>query len=344
MAVDEAVDCGAEGPDVRGACVVGEFGGLVAEGSDAVAGVFLLVGEGGEAEVGEHDVRVRARAGCGRAEEDILRFDVAVEDLREVAALGDGGVAWLGGAAEVDVREGFGEVRQRVPDEAFGDAGVVEDVVFVDFLEGVERAVFVVEFRAHGVVGVVEEVEDAWVRAEYVLQDVGFAGLLVVVGAQDQVRCVEEGLDGDEASGRVVELEEVAVAFTAFTQSAETVHLLVRNTRESVIPLPGCYVAMSPGGTSIDGLDSFGSDICETVGIFNGSFGFIYRVSVMLSRRRTIEPTATRGFGNATGRERLILLAGFVHDDLPFVRLLRLVGLRGRPWGIESLAVECWKR
>lgn len=74
----EEMDGRADGPDVRGDGVRGELRGLVHWSADEG----ILGGEeagGGEAEVGEDSVGVAGLAG-GVVEEDVVRFDVAVDN------------------------------------------------------------------------------------------------------------------------------------------------------------------------------------------------------------------------------------------------------------------------
>lgn len=79
-----------------------------------------------EAEIREDDLGVGFRAGVvgmGRRalEEDVARFDVAVDNtepfIRTGLAAGGGGAV----VAVVDERQGFGELEVGVPDESLGD-------------------------------------------------------------------------------------------------------------------------------------------------------------------------------------------------------------------------------
>ena len=64
---------------------------------------------GREAEVGEDDVGVASMAGDGRAEEDVVGFDVAVDDAGPVTGWGIG-VSGIVVVAVVEEGEGFGDL------------------------------------------------------------------------------------------------------------------------------------------------------------------------------------------------------------------------------------------
>ena len=178
---------GARSPDVRVYGVEGQLRGLVGRGADVVfPGAVGEVG-GREAEVAEDDGRVfsgaaaaaAARSG-GEFEEDVVGFDVAVEDGAPVwwfRAIGVGTVD-----AGVEEGEGGGEGGEGVPEETFGDEGLVEDVVFFEGDEVAAIAVFHPAFDLReGIVEVVEFGQVGVHVAEDVADDVDFGGDVVDV-------------------------------------------------------------------------------------------------------------------------------------------------------------------
>ena len=190
---------GARGPDVRVYGVEGELRGLVGGRADVVfPGAVGEVG-GREAEVAEDEGWVFGIAGSGgEFEEDVVGFDVAVEDGAPVWGFRAIGVGTVD--AGVEEGEGGGEGGEGVPEETFGDEGMVEDVVFFESDEVAAIAVFHPAFDLReGVVEVVEFREVGVHVAEDVADDVDFGGDVV-----DVVDHAAGRFEGEQLTGCLV--------------------------------------------------------------------------------------------------------------------------------------------
>lgn len=113
-----------QGPNIALAGMERDFRALVRQGADEVVCGSL---GGGEAEIGEDEVRVAVGVVVG-FEEDVGGFDVAVDDGVEAFVGTTTRVEGEAVVAGVDEGEGFGELEEDVPDEGFGDVGLVGDV------------------------------------------------------------------------------------------------------------------------------------------------------------------------------------------------------------------------
>lgn len=212
---------GARGPDVRVYGVEGQLRGLVSRGADVVFPGPVGEAGGREAEVAEDEGRVFGIAGSGREfEEDVIGFDVAVEDGAPVwwfRAIGVGTVD-----AGVEEGEGGGEGGEGVPEETFGDEGVVEDVVFFKGDEVAAIAVFHPAFDLRE--RVVEVVEFGEIRvhvAEDVADDVDFGG--------DVVNIVDHAagrFEGEQLTSRLV-LAKFDFAEPAFADVSDPVEIFL---------------------------------------------------------------------------------------------------------------------
>lgn len=216
---------GARGPDVRVYGVEGQLRGLVGRGADVVfSGAVGEVG-GREAEVAEDEgwvfgATAAARSGGGEFEEDVIGFDVAVED---------GAPVWWFRAVRVgtvDPRveegEGGGEGGEGVPEETFGDEGLVEDVVFFESDEVAAIAVFHPAFDLReGMVEVVEFWEVGVHVAEDITDDVDFGGDVV-----DVVDHAAGRFEGEQLTGRLV-LAKFDFAEPAFANVSDPVEIFL---------------------------------------------------------------------------------------------------------------------
>ena len=180
----------------------GQLRGLVGRGADVVfPGAVGEVG-GREAEVAEDEGWVfgaaTTRRSGGEFEEDVVGFDVAVEDGAPVWWFRTIGVGTVD--AGVEEGEGGSQGGEGVPEETFGDEGLVEDVVFFEGDEVAAIAVFHPAFNLReGVVEVVEFGQVGVHVAEGVADDVDFGGDVV-----DVVDHAAGRFEGQQLAGRLV--------------------------------------------------------------------------------------------------------------------------------------------
>lgn len=168
------------------------------------------------AEVSENEVRVFGIA--IRAEENIGGLDIAVDDGFEVLWTPAG----LTVVAGVDVGKDLGELLVSVPDEGFGNPGVVATVGVNEVLEVAVRAVFVPDHcEGFGeVVGL--HVDDEGVAVEDVHEDVDFLGS----GASGFVSAMFHDL-ADEVLAVVYVFVEIAVTLATNTDVFDKLVLLI---------------------------------------------------------------------------------------------------------------------
>lgn len=154
---------------------------MVGEGAAEI--VSALTGDelaGRHAEIGEDQVRVVV-LGAGFAEEDVVRFDIAVDD--GLPRGGHRGFGIRGAIAVLQEGEGFRELDIGVPDEALRDfLAMIGRVIFDQHGQVTAVAVFQVVHRLLGLPGPEIELDDArGLRGEDVHKDHGFFGFLAAV-------------------------------------------------------------------------------------------------------------------------------------------------------------------
>lgn len=199
----------------------GQLRGLVGRGADVVfSGAVGEVG-GCEAEVAEDEGWVFGIAGSdGEFEEDVVGFDVPVEDGAPVWGFRAIGVGTVD--SRVEEGEGGGEGGEGVPEETFGDEGMVEGVVFFESDEVAAIAVFHPAFDLReGVVEVVEFGEVGVHVAENVADDVDFGGDVV-----DVVDHAAGRFQGEQLTGRLV-LAKFDFAEATFADVSDPVEIFL---------------------------------------------------------------------------------------------------------------------